>query len=122
MFPQFDRDRLKIRPLCERQHDMAHDRLLGLDDEPEPLAVDAMRDLATLGARLVAARQRRSAVLLLMGAHVIRAGVQRQLIDLMERGLINHVGMNGAGSVRPAKAWPATFAAASSDYGGKRPR
>jgi hypothetical protein len=35
----------------------------------------------------------------LMGAHVIRAGVARQLIDLMERGLITHVGMNGAGPI-----------------------
>jgi hypothetical protein len=34
-----------------------------------------------------------------MGAHVIRAGVARQLIDLMERGLITHVGMNGAGPI-----------------------
>jgi hypothetical protein len=37
--------------------------------------------------------------MLLMGAHVIRAGVARQLIDLMERGLITHVGMNGAGPI-----------------------
>jgi hypothetical protein len=36
---------------------------------------------------------------MLMGAHVIRAGVARQLIDLMERGLITHVGMNGAGPI-----------------------
>src|SRR5947209_12815248 len=34
-----------------------------------------------------------------MGAHVLRAGVQRQLIDLMERGLIDHVAMNGAGPI-----------------------
>jgi hypothetical protein len=36
---------------------------------------------------------------MLMGAHVIKAGVQRQLIDLMERSLITHVGMNGAGPI-----------------------
>jgi hypothetical protein len=34
-----------------------------------------------------------------MGAHVLRAGVQRYLIDLMERGLITHVAMNGAGPI-----------------------
>jgi hypothetical protein len=34
-----------------------------------------------------------------MGAHVLRAGVARQLIDLMERGLITHVAMNGAGPI-----------------------
>ena len=45
------------------------------------------------------ARERKAAVLMLMGAHVLRAGVQRQLIDLMERGLITHIGMNGAGPI-----------------------
>ena len=29
----------------------------------------------------------------------IRAGVARQLIDLMERGLVTHIGMNGAGPI-----------------------
>jgi hypothetical protein len=36
---------------------------------------------------------------MLMGAHVIRAGVARQLIDLMEQGYVTHVGMNGAGPI-----------------------
>jgi hypothetical protein len=35
----------------------------------------------------------------MMGAHVLRAGVSRHLIDLMERGLINHIAMNGAGPI-----------------------
>lgn len=99
MFPQFDRNRLKIKPLHERQHDLYHNRLLDLDDEPDKLGRDEMRDLTTLGERVAAAKKRQAAVLMLMGAHVIRAGVQRQLIDLMERGLITHIGMNGAGPI-----------------------
>jgi hypothetical protein len=35
----------------------------------------------------------------MMGAHVIRAGVSRYIIDLMERGMIGHVAMNGAGPI-----------------------
>ncbi len=99
LYPQFDRSRLKIRPLAERVHDLSHETLLPLDHVPAPLDECAMRDLATLGARLVEARRRGAAVLLLMGAHVIRAGVAHQLIDLMERGLVTHVGMNGAGPI-----------------------
>jgi hypothetical protein len=34
-----------------------------------------------------------------MGAHVLRAGVSRHLIDLMERGLLSHIAMNGAGPI-----------------------
>lgn len=99
MLPQFDRDRLLIKPLAERQHDLAHSSLLALDDLPPELSQAGMRDLAILGERLVRARERGAARLLLMGAHVIRAGVARQLIDMLERGLISHIGMNGAGPI-----------------------
>jgi hypothetical protein len=34
-----------------------------------------------------------------MGAHVIKVGLSRFVIDLMERGIITHVGMNGAGPI-----------------------
>src|SRR5262249_4637750 len=37
--------------------------------------------------------------ILLMGAHVLRAGVSRYLIDMMERGLLSHIAMNGAGPI-----------------------
>src|SRR5205085_2452004 len=55
--------------------------------------------LPVLGQRLGEARRHQRAAILVMGAHVIRAGVSRYLIDLMERGLVNHVAMNGAGPI-----------------------
>jgi hypothetical protein len=35
----------------------------------------------------------------MMGAHVIRAGVNRHIIDMVERGWIDHIAMNGAGTI-----------------------
>ncbi|MBC8356922.1 MAG: hypothetical protein H8E66_33540 [Planctomycetes bacterium] len=99
LYPQFDRSRLVIKPLAERTHDLQHSSLLSLDDGPVDLDQVSMRRVAILGQRLVAARRRNASILMLMGAHVLRAGVQRQLIDLLERGLITHVGMNGAGPI-----------------------
>lgn len=98
-FPQFDRARLIVKPLAERRHDLQRESLLALEELPPPLDDPAMRDLTVVGARMAAARRAGAAVLMLMGAHVIRAGVARQLIDLMERGLVTHVGMNGAGPI-----------------------
>lgn len=95
----FDRTKLRIRPLAERTHDLHHDHCLQLEELPPPLDARQMATLRTLGQRLAAAREKGASVLLLMGAHVIRAGVARQLIDLMERGLITHIGMNGAGPI-----------------------
>ena len=94
-YPQFDRSRLRIRPLAERQHDLTLADLLPLDAAPD----FEHPAIPVLAERLKAARGRGAARMLTMGAHVLRAGVQRQLIDLMERGLINHVAMNGAGPI-----------------------
>lgn len=99
MNPQFNRNRLVIKPLRERTHDLSIDKQLALDAIPDTLDPQSLQVIDLLGQRLVAARQRGAAILMLMGAHVIRAGVARHLIDLMERGLLTHIGMNGAGPI-----------------------
>ena len=95
-YPAFDRSRLRIQPLARRQHDLDLSVMLPLDG---PLPEFGDPAVPLLGRRLVEARQRGSSRLLLMGAHVLRAGVSRHLIDLMERGLLTHLAMNGAGPI-----------------------
>jgi hypothetical protein len=95
-YPAFDRSRVRVQPLARRQHDLDLSVMLPLD---APLPEFGDLAVPLLGRRLVEARQRGSARLLLMGAHVLRAGVQRYLIDLMERGLLTHLAMNGAGPI-----------------------
>src|SRR5581483_2315019 len=94
-FPIFDRSRLTIQPLSRRRHDLDLSVILPLE-APPAFTHEAM---PVLGRRLVEARERGAARILMMGAHVLRAGVQRFLSDLMERGLITHVAMNGAGPI-----------------------
>lgn len=95
-YPEFDRSRLRIKPLAERTHDLQLDRWLALED-PAPPFEDAR--LGPLAARVVEARRRGAARILMMGAHVLRAGVNRHIIDLVERGYIDHIAMNGAGAI-----------------------
>jgi hypothetical protein len=107
--PIFDRSRLRIQPLARREHDLTLATLLPLDAPPPPFEHPA---LPVLGQRLVTARLQQSARILLMGAHVLRAGVARHLIDLMERGLVNHIAMNGAG---PIHDWEFALIGASTE-------
>ena len=64
-----------------------------LDSLPDILAGRDLREL--LGAILVA-RQKRKAILWGMGGHVIKVGLGPVLIDLMDRGFISGIAMNGA--------------------------
>ncbi len=95
-YAMFDRSRLRLRPLAEREHDLTLEHWLALADPAEPFAHP---NLPTLAARIRTARERGAAVILLMGGHVIRAGVARHLIDLVERRLVTHLALNGAGAI-----------------------
>ncbi len=55
--------------------------------------------LTEVARRLIAATETGAARILMMGAHVLRAGVNRHIIDLIERGLLDHIAMNGAGAI-----------------------
>ena len=92
-YPYFDRTRLKRQPLASRVHDLSAEFWLTADQAPVPYHHP---ELAALAQRIGAARQRGAAVILMMGAHVLRAGVNAHLIDLMQRGLVTHLAMNGA--------------------------
>jgi hypothetical protein len=92
----FDRSRLVVKPLAERVHDLSLDHWLGLEEQPLPFDHP---NLLPVAARLRCARERGAARILMMGAHVLRAGVNRQIIDLLQRGVLDHVAMNGAGII-----------------------
>ena len=95
-YPVFDRSRLVVKPLAERVHDLSADQWLALEQEPVPWSHPQLGELA---ARVVRARERGAARILMMGGHVLRAGVNRQIIDLVERGFIDHIAINGAGAI-----------------------
>ncbi len=92
-YETFDRSRLRLRPLSERVHDMDVSAVMELDAITAPVEDERLDIVA---ARMVAARARGSQVMVAIGAHVLRAGVQRFLIDLIERGVITHLAGNGA--------------------------
>ena len=95
-FPQFDRSRLKLRPLAERTHDIDRSCLIFPDSPREPFEHEAIPKLAQ---RIVEAADRPSAVIFCCGAHVLRKGNAPLLIDLMQRKLISHIALNGAGAI-----------------------
>jgi len=95
-FPVFDRSRLRLKPLAERCHDFDVSRLLPLDAGESDFSHP---QLGVVAARLVEARRRGAARIWMLGAHVLKAGLSLQLIDLIERGWLTHLAFNGAGVI-----------------------
>ncbi|MHC4400480.1 MAG: GSU2086 family protein [Planctomycetota bacterium] len=95
-FDSFDTSRLILRPLEERIHDLDRSCLIFPDSGREPFGHPALPKLA---GRIAAAARAGRPVILFAGAHVLRKGNGPLLIDLMERGFVTHLALNGAGAV-----------------------
>ena len=63
---------------------------------PNQLAATAFREVV---ARTVAAHRAGRPVVAMCGGHVIKVGVSPCLIALIERGVVRHLAMNGAGAI-----------------------
>lgn len=88
-----NREHLTILPLAERRHKMTVADVYALDAETPPYESEPLRIVAE---KIVQARRRDKPVIWMMGAHVMRRGNSRFIIDLMERGVLTHLATNGA--------------------------
>lgn len=95
-FKQFDRSLLKLKPLSEREHDLTRDCFIYPHSPYERCADPALPILAD---RIRTASRNGRSVVLMLGAHVLRSGAGPLLIDLMQRGLVSHIALNGAGAI-----------------------
>jgi hypothetical protein len=95
-YPLFDRSRLNVQPLNLRKHDLDLSHWMALDEAPPPFEHPGLPEVAR---RFAAAIRRGSSRILMMGAHLLRAGTNRHIIDLLERRALSIVALNGAGVI-----------------------
>jgi len=101
-------DRLKTYALSERESLVSRERFARASSPP-PGAVRALlesmpdllgaRALRRLAAAIQEARRAGAPVLLGLGAHVFKVGLTPLLVDLLERGFVQGVALNGAGAI-----------------------
>ena len=100
-------DRIRTYPLAGRKSKVtlaqfARPHLPGtglaafLDSLPRILAGDSLRALVQ---EILRARERGKPILWGLGGHVLKVGLSPVLIDLMEKGLVTGIALNGAGVV-----------------------
>jgi hypothetical protein len=106
-YEEFDLSGVRTYPLASRKSkavadDFAKPYASGgsfrswLDSLPNILGA---KDLRRVVGALVEARARNAGIIWGIGAHVIKTGVSPVLIDLMQRGYVSALAMNGAGVI-----------------------
>ncbi|MBI9109619.1 hypothetical protein [Maridesulfovibrio ferrireducens] len=87
----FDRSKLRVLPISERKS------LLDTSIIAIPTPCEKVHpSLEIIAENLATARDNGSSRILMIGAHVLRSGMQKYLFDIMEKGLISCIAVNGA--------------------------
>ena len=95
-----DLKRLKVLPLASRKSLSSIEKILV--DPNGALAPDAAALNPVVSdclRKITAARKRDASVILMYGAHLVKNGAHRLVIDLVEKGWITHLATNGAGTI-----------------------
>ncbi|MCG3147044.1 MAG: hypothetical protein PCFJNLEI_00480 [Verrucomicrobiae bacterium] len=106
--PQFDRSKLRIKPLSDRRNKTIIERDQIAPETPARPVPGAAEVIERIRAARVAGRP----VMLAFGAHTIKNCLAPVLIRLLERGWITHLATNGAGIIHD---WEFAFQGQSSE-------
>jgi hypothetical protein len=96
----------------EFAHPPGADRSFGAFLEALPDVLVA-KDFRRVVAAIVDAKRRERAVVVMLGGHVVKTGLAPLLIDLMSRGVVTHLAMNGSAAIHDYEI--ARFGATSED-------
>lgn len=96
MVQPLDVSKIKTYPIA-RRHNLVH--LSDLVDPDAPPPPFDNPDLDAVVAAISAARRASRPVIWSMGAHVIKSGLSRLIIEMLRRGIITHIAGNGAVAV-----------------------
>lgn len=98
-YPIFDRQRIRVKPLAERKHDMSVSDIMLPDTEPPTISPVRMESLKNLATRIKQARQLNKQVIISYGAHLIKNGLGPILNELIKDGWVTTLCTNGAGTI-----------------------
>ncbi|MEP7029020.1 MAG: hypothetical protein ABI960_10530 [Candidatus Eisenbacteria bacterium] len=120
-FPEVDLSRLTLTSERDRAARVSVEQFAQPPADPGPTAdliaglpdVLAGRVLRQAIAAVVASHRAGRPVVLMLGAHVIKVGVQPHLVALIERGIVRHVAFHGAGAIHDVEV--ALFGRTSED-------
>lgn len=92
-----DFTKIKTIPIRQRKNKLKLSDIIRPENNPiVPLSTNNFNELI---GRIEKAVENEKPIILMMGAHVIKTGMSLLIIDLMKKGFIRHIAMNGAGPI-----------------------
>lgn len=92
----FNRKDLILKSLVERTHDLDISSICQIKIGKQVITDTKWKVIAK---RIAEAKEKGCAIIFMMGGHVIRSGMQKYLIDLINRGYISSIATNGSGMI-----------------------
>ncbi len=119
--PEADLSRVRTHGIASRPSKVSVDDLGQLFDPGEPFARFlaslpkqlAAPELLDLARAIAAAHRAGRPVIFMFGGHVVKCGLSRLVVDLVERGVVTHLVTNGSGAIHDLEL--AFFGATSED-------
>ncbi|MGK5090746.1 hypothetical protein WDW89_01870 [Deltaproteobacteria bacterium TL4] len=99
MFKILDRNQLFIKPLATRQSKSDTSKMIRLETPLPPLSTELHQRIQLIAETIQKARQRNAPVMMAYGAHLFKNGLAPVVIQLLEKGYLQHLATNGAGSI-----------------------
>jgi hypothetical protein len=95
-----DLKRVKVYPLAQRESlTRIGNLLIDPANTPSNIPADLATRIAGCAQKISAARKNNSSVILFYGAHLIKNGAQKIVLELIQGGWITHLATNGAGII-----------------------
>ncbi len=92
----FDRSRLRTKPLKLKNAKSSIDIMIDPESDSPNMSSDEIVGVRALADDILEAKKGKRPVIFAFGAHLVKNGLSLVLVDLMEKGFINHIVTNGA--------------------------
>ncbi len=112
-YKQFDRSKLNVKPLSQRENKVQIERdYVRFDQKSTDKSENFNTVVGNTADRIKKSRAKNAPVMLTFGAHSIKNGLGPLMIEMMEKGWLTHLATNGAGIIHD---WEFAFQGKSSE-------
>jgi len=95
----FDKTKIKTKPLAERKSKSDLSIFIDPDTQPPEINQETKEKIKQIAQQIIQAKQNNSSVILTFGAHLLKNGLSKIIIEMIKKGYLTHLASNGATAI-----------------------